>query len=62
MCSVGSACDSGELDKNYVLEAIGMDDEYIDGGLRLTYKGMFDDEEFFRCLKKCLRDFGYCNE
>ena len=62
MCSVGSACDSGELDKNYVLEAIGMDDEHIDGGLRLTYKGMFDDEEFFRCLKKCLRDFGYYND
>ena len=58
MCSVGSACDSGELDKNYVLEAIGMDDEHIDGGLRLTYKGMFDDGEFFRCLKRCLREFG----
>lgn len=35
--SEGSACDTGNMDVNYVLKEIGVPDEYIEGGLRITF-------------------------
>lgn len=35
--SVGSACDNGSLEDNYVLKEINMSNEYIGGNIRITY-------------------------
>ena len=53
-CSVGSACDNGSLEGNYVLKAMGFGDEWNEGGLRITFDEEFDVEGFIRALKESL--------
>ena len=35
--SIGSACDNGSLEPNYVLQSIYMSPEYINGNIRITF-------------------------
>lgn len=53
-CSVGSACDNGSLEGNYVLKAMGYSDEWNEGGLRITFDEEFDVEGFIGALKESL--------
>lgn len=53
-CSVGSACDNGSLEGNYVLKAMGFGDEWNEGGLRVTFDEEFDVEGFIGALKDSL--------
>ena len=57
LASEGSACDTGNLDVNYVLQAIGVSNDYIEGGLRLTFDETLTIEQcdyFVESLKKIL--------
>lgn len=59
-CSIGSACDNGSLEGNYVLKAMGYGDEWNEGGLRITFDEEFDVEEFLGALKDSLKELrGY---
>ena len=53
-CSVGSACDNGSLEGNYVLKAMGYGDEWNEGGLRITFDEEFEIEGFIEALKDSL--------
>lgn len=59
-CSVGSACDNGSLEGNYVLKAMGYGDEWNEGGLRITFDEEFEVEGFIEALKDSLKELrGY---
>lgn len=43
--SVGSACTSGSVENSHVLQAIGVDDKYINGNIRFTLSKYNTKEE-----------------
>jgi cysteine desulfurase len=56
--SSGSACSSPKNDPSHVLEACGIDKDYLHGGLRITlgkYNKMSDAVRLVRCLKDTVR-------
>lgn len=54
--STGSACNSGVNEPSYVLKAIGVSDDYIDGTIRLTVNNLTDDDIGYvtRAIKECV--------
>ena len=54
--STGSACNSGINEPSYVLKAIGVSDDYIDGTIRLTVNNLTDDDIGYvtRAIKECV--------
>lgn len=51
LASSGSACTSGAIDESHVLQAIGVEKEYIRGSLRLTLSKYNTEEEIQKVLE-----------
>ena len=54
--STGSACNSGTNEPSYVLEAIGVSDDYIDGTILLTVNNLTNDdiEYVVQSVRECV--------
>ncbi len=54
--STGSACNSGINEPSYVLKAIGVSDDYIDGTIRLTVNNLTNDDIVYvtSAIKECV--------
>ena len=50
MCSTGSACNSGNPKPSYVLEAINIPKEFINGAIRLTYSPDLTESDINRVV------------
>lgn len=63
LISVGSACDTGELEDSYVLKAMKQPKEYMGGMIRITfneYNTMREMKKFIKALRKeVLAERGY---
>lgn len=54
--STGSACNSGVNESSYVLKAIGVTDDYIDGAIRLSVNNLSNEDIKYvsQTVKECV--------